>query len=81
MNVLTPWFPPKVKPVRKGLYMTRYIVGQAPLLLRWTGEIWTDEQGDCYSASRQWRGLAFDPATAAPAHTDTRNYVCFEVPK
>ena len=66
---LTPWFPPAVKPVRRGVYETEFC--GVPGFSRWTGEKWANQAGSPSRALEQhvagawqakgWRGLAGDP--------------------
>ena len=67
---LTPWFPPDVKPVRRGWYLRDYLSG--PAYSHWNGARWS---GGClnlidrafvkhhpsHDQSMQWRGLAEKP--------------------
>ena len=66
MKVLTDWYPPEIKPVREGLYITRQTDGVGGPLGRVTccvGNRWT-VNGVSFSYPREWRGLAFDPDAA-----------------
>jgi hypothetical protein len=63
---LTPWFPPEVKPVRNGVYLTRGVQFKHQGVFRfWNGECWSfmdefDEPAPFLTA-RLWRGLAEPP--------------------
>jgi hypothetical protein len=70
---LTPWFPPEVKPARKGWYPRKYQLGVA--YSHWNGRSWSCgvfELVDCDLArgmrsSEQrlpWRGIAHPPKGA-----------------
>lgn len=56
---LTPWYPPSVKPVRKGLY----IVGsdQLSVMMCWDGRYWRSAMGKLYTAVFSWRGVDGEP--------------------
>jgi hypothetical protein len=60
---LTPWYPPDVKPVRKGLY----IVGSDELsaMMYWNGEYWLSgngQKGYGYGFGLVcWRGINGEP--------------------
>ena len=63
---LTPWFPPEVKPVRDGVYLTRGIEFSHKGVLRfWNGTCWSwmnDYSNPApFLAERQWRGLSKEP--------------------
>jgi hypothetical protein len=73
---LTPWFPGNIKPVRPGVYETKWIyetggsASSAGGFSRWTGSRWMDTGPDVEFAARiittgyhskQWRGLAEPP--------------------
>ena len=49
----TPWYPPEIKPVRKGLYECRFC--DATHL--WTGKIWVFRNGTEVPVPSEWRGL------------------------
>ena len=57
---LTPWFPPEIKPVRKGWYECRCCTDT----FYWTGERWLMMPGGGFSSIQNisWRGLASPPA-------------------
>lgn len=70
---LTPWFPGHIKPVRPGVYQTRYR-GSTDGYSYWTGKRWSNQCLDiefCHSHGddwtygavqrKEWRGLAEDP--------------------
>ena len=56
---LTPWYPPDVKPVRKGLY----IVGSDRLsvMMYWDGRYWRNGIGRVVFAAIAWRGVDGEP--------------------
>jgi len=57
---LTPWYPPSVKPVRKGLY----IVGSDKLsvMSEWNGKQWISGNGKpMWGQCCCWRGIAGEP--------------------
>ena len=66
LQVLTPIYPPDIKPVRDGLYLAKTDVWR---LTRWYGDV-----GGYWATTdviRKWRGLAFCPYSAiATTHTD-----------
>jgi hypothetical protein len=63
LQVLTPIFPPHIKPVRDGWYLIAG--GSGWRLAQWNGGWCTGEN------VAHWRGLAFCPYTAiATTHTD-----------
>lgn len=59
---LTDWFPPEIKPVRKGLYHA-YRVGEWHTLKYWNGKRWEQYKGAPWKIAQNhnWRGLAADP--------------------
>jgi hypothetical protein len=67
----SPWYPPGVKPVRAGNYLTRHPRAGSfhTVLLRWNGKHWYDLSGGTHESNRipateqiySWRGLGFDP--------------------
>jgi hypothetical protein len=62
---LTPWFPAHIKPVRVGDYECT----GSSFKWHWNGAIWCNNGYDkwpCLNQKRVWRGLAEDPAKAAP---------------
>jgi hypothetical protein len=66
MKVLTDWFPPEVKPVREGLYISRDSFGLGSSdgrMTWWNGHSWSTG-GVHFREPREWRGLAFDPEAA-----------------
>lgn len=59
----TPWYPPHIKPVRKGLYQATVFIrspnNTAPYM-RWDGLRWTNPYlggQPCQAQERAWRGL------------------------
>lgn len=66
---LTDWFPPQVKPARKGYYhFKRWQDHESPMLSRlrmafWDGRDWRFRQGGeiANSCNQGWRGLAEKP--------------------
>lgn len=57
---LTPWYPPSVKPVRKGLY----IIGSDYLsvLSEWNGKKWVrPDKKPMSNQDWSWRGIAGEP--------------------
>jgi len=56
---LTPWYPPDVKPVRKGLY----IVGSDRLsvMMYWDGRGWRNGLGKVLYKRISWRGVDGEP--------------------
>jgi hypothetical protein len=69
LKVLTPIYPPHIKPVRDGWYLTRHFGG--PLvwaLVEWNEFSWVCPIKDRrITQHRHWRGLAFDPDAAIKA--------------
>lgn len=68
----TDWFPVKVKPVRPGVYETRYYAGGLIWVgrSRWNGSRWSSQGGamhyfTLFRQDKEWRGLAADPAAPA----------------
>lgn len=66
MDVLTPWFPPSIKPVHAGQYLTRLNSSDVmPTLALWDGQRWIGIEGGAWLITRwEWKGLAFDPSRA-----------------
>lgn len=69
MDVLTPWFPPTIKPVHRGEYLTRDGANDdLPTMMLWDGKAWRYCDGTiakwAIKRGREWRGLAFDPTRA-----------------
>lgn len=70
MRVLSDVFPPEIKPVRDGWYLTAPMnqgtVSEIWSLRYWDGRDWTSSRGEPYERQDwwSWRGLAFDPAGA-----------------
>lgn len=70
MRVLSDVFPPEIKPVRDGWYLTAPMnqgtVSEIWSLRYWDGRDWTSSWGEPYERQDwwSWRGLAFDPACA-----------------
>lgn len=71
MRVLTDVYPPEIKPVRDGLYVTFILDDSGTMSLRtirlWCGSFWCyewEEGVKCPSQKWHWQGLAFDPAAA-----------------
>ena len=65
MNALTPWFPARLKPKRKGDYLARFDNGRHSAdLLRFDGKRWWWDDIEIRQRSFFWRGLAFDPSRA-----------------
>jgi hypothetical protein len=66
---LTPWFPADQKPVRRGVYETKF-EGHTGYS-RWTGSRWANQRPDAVMAqaaprvgafqTKRWRGLAEKP--------------------
>ena len=56
---LTPWYPPAVKPVRRGLY----IVGsdQLSVMMYWDGRRWRNGIGRVVFSAIAWRGVDGEP--------------------
>ena len=56
---LTDWYPAKVKPVRKGLY----IVGsdQLSVMMYWCGKYWRNAMGKPVYSRISWRGVDGEP--------------------
>lgn len=69
LQVLTPIFPPEVKPVRDGWYLTRHFGGSLVwALVEWNEFSWVCPIKDRrITQHRHWRGLAFDPDAAIDA--------------
>ena len=66
-RTLTPWYPPHIKPVRKGHYQATIYATRpqdnAPYM-RWNGEQWMNPYNNgtpCNTQERAWRGLARKP--------------------
>ena len=70
MSKMTPWFPPKIKPVRVGVYQIRFNFNtyiKDPMYATWNGKRWSNfshrEDGhwlNIYSGAEQkkiWRGF------------------------
>ena len=69
LRVLTPVYPPEIKPVRPGLYFeaARTHLGYLTLWsIRWDGKRWWSEDGSLTRQDIRWCGLAFDPGAAEP---------------
>ena len=69
LKVLTPIYPPHIKPVRDGLYLTCRVEDSGAMSIQtvrhWNGTVWCHEWGPiCVDQTWSWRGLAFDPAAA-----------------
>ena len=62
MRVLSPIYPPQIKPVRDGWYLCDWY-GTWTLRLFQRGE-WIDSLNRPMLQWARWRGLAFDPARA-----------------
>lgn len=73
---LTPWFPPKVKPVRKGVYIAS--VARSTFYRYWNGHRWYFGADTVSGAAKErrawparyqgaiaWRGLASDPGATS----------------
>lgn len=70
---LTPWFSGDVKPARKGVYLRKYMAGDA--YSRWDGKAWMRGSWEHDLAKKmcafslnqhlQWRGLASPPASVS----------------
>lgn len=71
---LTPWFPPEVKPVRKGVYPTEFDCINGPVAgysfwfaPGWSGQRKTPKDAMDFThradgiQHKRWRGLASDP--------------------
>ena len=60
----TPWYPPHIKPVRKGLYQATvffYSPDDTAPYMRWDGAQWINPYNDdqpCMEQNRAWRGLS-----------------------
>jgi hypothetical protein len=64
-TAVTTWFPPEVKPVRRGPYETFVHYYDMRTLREWDGEKWLARNGASHEAHTQhhrWRGLAVDPS-------------------
>lgn len=74
---LTDWFPADVKPVRKGVYATRYVGDSDSGYSTWTGTHWgceyfsfdyakqyRDSDGRGHQ-DKNWRGLSSNPKAKA----------------
>ena len=77
MRVLSDIYPPEIKPVRDGWYLSsptdKKQVSPFWSLRYWNGEDWCTAWGETYQLQEMWswRGLAFCPYTAiATTHTD-----------
>lgn len=69
--MLTGWFQPQTKPLRPGVYQTRFAGREG--YSHWNGRIWSLQQDDIETAYRQhqqtelavqdkhWRGLSQNP--------------------
>lgn len=69
MRVLSDIYPPEIKPVREGWYLTRdahiYMPGENPWILReYRLGLWLFGRHGGRDYMCHWRGLAFDPAGA-----------------
>lgn len=70
LQVLTPIYPPHIKPVREGRYLTAPTDGKGISkfwsLRYWDGRDWCTGWGDSYQRQDvwSWYGLAFDPDSA-----------------
>lgn len=69
MRVLSEIYPPHIKPVRDGWYLTRdahiYMPGENPWILReYRLGLWLFGRHGGRDYMCHWRGLAFDPAGA-----------------
>ncbi len=74
---LTPWFPPEIKPMRKGVYQVAYWSQERPSYAKWFNGIWrgsysgisaetlrladADNRHQNYRQNLEWRGLARKP--------------------
>lgn len=74
--ILTPWFPPEVKPVRPGVYIATTLRRER-YFRYWTGTAWLTGGSTVQEAEAErllfcvnpeqmhWRGLASDPSGSA----------------
>ena len=73
MRVLSDVFPPEIKPVRDGWYLTRIVGGEYWLLVAFRAGDWRNDISlPMNGRPREWRGLAFDPAAAVQPKTPVR---------
>ena len=75
LRVLTPVFPPHIKPVRDGWYLTCRVEDSGAMSIQtvrhWNGTVWCYEWGPiCVDQTWSWRGLSFDPAAAIETTID-----------
>ncbi len=71
MSDLTPWFPPEVTPVRKGVYEATLVEGEAGWYAYWRGDSWGGSwkrkdvaariKMESSEQRKWWRGLAEKP--------------------
>lgn len=64
MRVLSNVYPPEIKPVRDGWYLTLLPHGFTWIMDEWRVGKWHSANGLHLSQRRFWRGLAFNPAGA-----------------
>lgn len=60
---LTPWYPPEIKPVRKGFYERKWNIRDNYGTFfrdRWDGQHW-NWHGEMWEGPYSWRGLAEKP--------------------
>lgn len=50
----TPWFPPSIKPVRKGVYETNSENGGSPGFNWWDGQSWLTTADTTQKAAARW---------------------------
>lgn len=73
---LTPWYPPEIKPTRKGIYERKGSRNMLGKYRHWNGVFWggwnatikgalRNQESPSADQSSHWRGLATDPAEKA----------------
>ncbi len=75
LNVLSPVFPPHIKPVRDGWYLTGVYLEYGLVLREYRHGSWRYPDGTAVAPgySHHWRGIAFNPASAERGNRATMN--------
>ena len=78
MRILTDWYPPEIKPVRDGFYLTRpmSMLWEEGEILYWRKGEWKWCDGERFGGfqNRQWRGLAFDPGASVVVSSEAMRW-------
>ena len=71
LHILTDIYPPEIKPVREGWYLTRMDVIYQWMTLEWRDGCWW-YFGSITTAEYEWCGIAFDPSAAVKPKNPVR---------